>query len=49
MTPPNLGVVFGPTLLRSPQAGREFGDINLKARVVEVCIESAPRLFATAP
>ncbi|KAI5478305.1 signal transducer [Pseudohyphozyma bogoriensis] len=46
MTPANLGVVFGPTVLRSRHASREFSDMGFKAKLVEIMVEQHPRLFA---
>ncbi|KAM0756048.1 RhoGAP-domain-containing protein [Meredithblackwellia eburnea MCA 4105] len=46
MTPANLGVVFGPTVLRSRLASREFSDMGFKAKLVEIMVEHQPRLFA---
>nr|VWO96982.1 Rho GTPase activator Rga [Ganoderma boninense] len=43
----NLGVVFGPTLMRSPDPGAEFSDMAGKALCVEWLIENAQRLFDT--
>ncbi|KAK4052364.1 Rho-type gtpase-activating protein [Microbotryomycetes sp. JL201] len=45
MTPANLGVVFGPTVLRSSVASREWSDMGAKAKLVEIMVEHAPRLF----
>ncbi|KAK4057102.1 Rho-type gtpase-activating protein [Microbotryomycetes sp. JL221] len=45
MTPANLGVVFGPTVLRSSVASREWSDMGPKAKLVEILVEHAPRLF----
>lgn len=45
MTSQNLGVVFGPTLLRTNDSGSEFRDLNLRARIVELCVENAPSLW----
>lgn len=46
MSAMNLGVVFGPTLLRSPDPdpSKEFTEMGPKARVVEYCI-THPELF----
>ncbi|KAJ7287619.1 RhoGAP-domain-containing protein [Mycena rebaudengoi] len=45
MTARNLGVVFGPTLMRSRDPGAEFSDMAGKALSVEWFIENAPRIF----
>jgi len=45
MTPANLGVVFGPTLLRSSDPTAEFKGLDLRARVLELLIQRAPVLF----
>lgn len=46
MTARNLGVVFGPTLLRAPDldASKELAEMGPKARIIEYCI-SHPELF----
>jgi len=41
----NLGVVFGPTLMRSSDPAREFGDMAGKAQTVEWLIANAPSIF----
>ncbi|KAF5370661.1 hypothetical protein D9758_001839 [Tetrapyrgos nigripes] len=41
----NLGVVFGPTLMRSPIPGAEFSDMAGKALTVEWLVENAPQAF----
>ncbi|TFK53665.1 RhoGAP-domain-containing protein [Heliocybe sulcata] len=46
MTARNLGVVFGPTLMRSRDAGAEFSDMGAKAMSVEWLVENAPIIFA---
>ncbi|GAA6046909.1 hypothetical protein JCM3770_003424 [Rhodotorula araucariae] len=46
MTSANLGVVFGPTVLRSPIAAREWSDMGPKAKLVEILCDHAERLFA---
>ncbi|KAH8917218.1 RhoGAP-domain-containing protein [Atractiella rhizophila] len=46
MTSSNLGVVFGPTLLRSSNPAREFSDMGSKAKIVEVLVENAVQLFS---
>ncbi|TPX39837.1 hypothetical protein SeMB42_g04576 [Synchytrium endobioticum] len=53
MTPTNLGVVFGPTLMKSPsekQATTSFdmADSSTKCNVVEYLVTHAPSLFASA-
>ncbi|KAK7057275.1 signal transducer [Favolaschia claudopus] len=45
MTARNLGVVFGPTLMRSRDPGAEFSDMAGKALSVEWFIENAPQIF----
>jgi len=45
MTARNLGVVFGPTLMRSPDPSAEFSDMAGKALSVEWFIENAPHIF----
>ncbi|GAA5913420.1 hypothetical protein JCM6882_001956 [Rhodosporidiobolus microsporus] len=46
MTSANLGVVFGPTVLRSPVAAREWSDMGPKAKIVEILCDHADSLFA---
>ncbi|PWZ03747.1 RhoGAP-domain-containing protein [Testicularia cyperi] len=41
----NLGVVFGPTLMRSPDPAQEFAHMGGKAMTIEYCIENARDLF----
>jgi hypothetical protein len=41
----NLGVVFGPTLLRSRDPGAEFSDMAGKALFVEWLVDNAPTVF----
>lgn len=41
----NLGVVFGPTLLRSRDPGAEFSDMAGKALFVEWLVDNAPAVF----
>jgi len=48
MTARNLGVVFGPTLMRSRDPGAEFSDMAGKALSVEWFIENAPRIFPSS-
>ncbi|KAJ3903803.1 signal transducer [Lentinula edodes] len=43
----NLGVVFGPTLMRSRNPGAEFSDMAGKALSIEWLVESAPQVFNT--
>ncbi|KAF8161043.1 hypothetical protein B0H34DRAFT_699173 [Crassisporium funariophilum] len=43
----NLGVVFGPTLLRSRDPGAEFSDMAGKALFVEWLVDNAPHVFNT--
>ena len=45
MTARNLGVVFGPTLMRSRNPGAEFSDMAGKALSVEWLVENAPTIF----
>ncbi|TFK22586.1 RhoGAP-domain-containing protein [Coprinopsis marcescibilis] len=45
MTARNLGVVFGPTLMRSRDPGAEFSDMAGKALFIEWLIENAPEIF----
>ncbi|KIK67054.1 hypothetical protein GYMLUDRAFT_238398 [Collybiopsis luxurians FD-317 M1] len=42
----NLGVVFGPTLMRSRNPSAEFTDMAGKALTIEWLIESAPQVFS---
>ncbi|KAF9792592.1 hypothetical protein BJ322DRAFT_995743 [Thelephora terrestris] len=48
MTARNLGVVFGPTLMRSRLSGAEFSDMAEKSLTVEWFIENAPTAFNPA-
>ncbi|KAJ7680241.1 hypothetical protein DFH06DRAFT_408284 [Mycena polygramma] len=48
MTARNLGVVFGPTLMRSRDPGAEFSDMAGKALSVEWFIENAPQIFPSS-
>ena len=48
MTARNLGVVFGPTLMRSRNPGAEFSDMAGKALTIEWLVENAPALFDQA-
>ncbi|EIN11622.1 RhoGAP-domain-containing protein [Punctularia strigosozonata HHB-11173 SS5] len=41
----NLGVVFGPTLMRSRDPSQEFSDMAGKAQTVECLVEYAPIIF----
>ncbi|KAG5650670.1 hypothetical protein H0H81_011404 [Sphagnurus paluster] len=41
----NLGVVFGPTLMRSRDPGAEFHDMAGKALSVEWLVDNAPAIF----
>ncbi|KAJ3507749.1 hypothetical protein NMY22_g16831 [Coprinellus aureogranulatus] len=45
MTSRNLGVVFGPTLMRSRDPGAEFSDMAGKALFIEWLIDNAPEVF----
>ncbi|KAJ7703285.1 hypothetical protein B0H17DRAFT_1194482 [Mycena rosella] len=47
MTARNLGVVFGPTLMRSRDPGAEFSDMAGKALSIEWFIENATRIFSS--
>ncbi|KAG5642442.1 hypothetical protein DXG03_002789 [Asterophora parasitica] len=41
----NLGVVFGPTLMRSRDPGAEFSDMAGKALSIEWLVDNAPEIF----
>lgn len=45
MSSQNLGVVFGPTLMRSSDPNREFGDMAGKALSVQWLVDNAPSVF----
>ncbi|KAF8274606.1 hypothetical protein EI94DRAFT_1768774 [Lactarius quietus] len=45
MTARNLGVVFGPTLMRSRNPNAEFSDMAGKALTIEWLVENAPTIF----
>ncbi|KAH9007968.1 hypothetical protein EDB83DRAFT_2236080 [Lactarius deliciosus] len=45
MTARNLGVVFGPTLMRSRNPSAEFSDMAGKALTIEWLVENAPTIF----
>ncbi|KIY74283.1 RhoGAP-domain-containing protein [Cylindrobasidium torrendii FP15055 ss-10] len=45
MSARNLGVVFGPTLMRSRNPGAEFSDMAGKALTIEWLVENAPTVF----
>ncbi|KAF9501988.1 RhoGAP-domain-containing protein [Pleurotus eryngii] len=45
MSARNLGVVFGPTLLRSPDPSAEFSDMAGKALFIEWIVENATFVF----
>ncbi|KAG8904479.1 hypothetical protein FRB99_001691 [Tulasnella sp. 403] len=45
MSARNLGVVFGPTLMRPSDNSKEFSDMAGKALTIEWLIESAPEIF----
>ncbi|KAH9998485.1 hypothetical protein BJV74DRAFT_883173 [Russula compacta] len=49
MTARNLGVVFGPTLMRSRNPGTEFSDMAGKALTIEWLVENAPTIFPPLP
>ncbi|KAL5631608.1 hypothetical protein ACGC1H_007209 [Rhizoctonia solani] len=42
----NIGVVFGPTLMRSSDPAREFGDMAGKALTIEWLVDNAPTVFS---
>ncbi|CAE6443437.1 unnamed protein product [Rhizoctonia solani] len=42
----NIGVVFGPTLMRSSDPVREFGDMAGKALTIEWLVDNAPTVFS---
>ncbi|EJU04405.1 RhoGAP-domain-containing protein [Dacryopinax primogenitus] len=46
MNSQNLGVVFGPTLMRSQDRSREFSDMSGETQTVRWLIENAPVVFA---
>ncbi|KZT58861.1 RhoGAP-domain-containing protein [Calocera cornea HHB12733] len=46
MNSQNLGVVFGPTLMRSQDRSREFTDMSGETQTVRWLIENAPVVFA---
>ncbi|KAL7415276.1 hypothetical protein BDY24DRAFT_338178 [Mrakia frigida] len=46
MSARNLGVVFGPTLMRSADRSREFGDMAGKALAIDWLVEHAQEAFA---
>ncbi|GAA6031517.1 hypothetical protein JCM8097_006495 [Rhodosporidiobolus ruineniae] len=46
MTSANLGVVFGPTVLRSPVPAREWSDMGPKAKIVEILCDHADSMFS---
>ncbi|SCZ89044.1 BZ3500_MvSof-1268-A1-R1_Chr1-1g00914 [Microbotryum saponariae] len=48
MTPVNLGVVFGPTVMRSRVVEREWSDMGAKAKMIELLVENSPRFFGVA-
>ncbi|WAR63765.1 hypothetical protein PtB15_17B366 [Puccinia triticina] len=45
MTSQNLGVIFGPTLLRSANPNRQFSDMPFTAKIVELTVLNRPLLF----
>ncbi|KAG0145008.1 hypothetical protein CROQUDRAFT_108093 [Cronartium quercuum f. sp. fusiforme G11] len=45
MTAQNLGVVFGPTLLRSANPARQFSDMPHTAKVVELMVDQTQTIF----
>ncbi|KAI0044212.1 RhoGAP-domain-containing protein [Auriscalpium vulgare] len=49
MTARNLGVVFGPTLMRSRNPGAEFSDMAGKALSIEFLVENAADIFPPLP
>ncbi|THH10505.1 hypothetical protein EW145_g1289 [Phellinidium pouzarii] len=48
MTARNLGVIFGPTLMRSKDPSREFADMAGKSFAIEYLIEHAPSVFPSS-
>lgn len=46
MTARNLGVVFGPTLMKSPDASKEFSEMGGKSLTVEYLCERYQDIFA---
>ncbi|KAF8984042.1 hypothetical protein BGZ46_008963 [Entomortierella lignicola] len=46
MTPKNLSVVFGPTLMRNPDPGREISDMVYKNMTIEFLIVNTSDIFA---
>jgi hypothetical protein len=49
MTARNLGVIFGPTLMRSRNPAAEFSDMAGKALTIEWLVENAPTIFPPLP
>ncbi|KAG8694763.1 hypothetical protein FRC09_009615, partial [Ceratobasidium sp. 395] len=49
MSARNIGVVFGPTLMRSADPSREFGDMAGKALTIEWLVDFAPTVFSDPP
>lgn len=45
MTPSNLGVIFGPTLMRSSNPNRQFSDMPFTAKIVELTVLNRSQLF----
>ncbi|PLW09513.1 hypothetical protein PCANC_24194 [Puccinia coronata f. sp. avenae] len=45
MTSQNLGVIFGPTLLRSSNPNRQFSDMPFTAKIVELTVVNRAQLF----
>ncbi|KAH9440544.1 hypothetical protein MJO28_016246 [Puccinia striiformis f. sp. tritici] len=45
MNSQNLGVIFGPTLLRSPNPNRQFSDMPFTAKIVELTVLNRAQLF----
>ncbi|KNZ49802.1 hypothetical protein VP01_476g1 [Puccinia sorghi] len=45
MTSQNLGVIFGPTLLRSSNPNRQFSDMPFTAKIVELTVLNRAQLF----
>ncbi|KAL1923579.1 uncharacterized protein VTP21DRAFT_8559 [Calcarisporiella thermophila] len=47
MSPKNLSVVFGPTLMWDSESARDLADINRKNKAVEYIIQHVDELFAS--
>lgn len=46
MNSKNLGLVFGPTIMRSPDPARELLETGAQSRLAGFLIEHAPAVFA---